>query len=722
MGADLLQRADSLTAQRRPPEWVAATAGVAMLALMAWWRIGWAGRFSLPIGYGLMVVLIALFRSRRVLWGSAIGYSALTIYKFFVLHPSTAPTAPFSVNGYDAGAGVLVLVDLWLVTGVAHLWIKTREGLARQNVQLVGVNTDLSIREEEIARQNEELQSQTEELERQSEELRLSNDELAAREKTLQSLLSLSRSLAMETTRDAALSRICQTLGDLLDGQKIGSAVLEFREDQLHVRCHHGFGPEGLAAEAIPKSRSFAALVIARDHTGYLDDITRRPDLELPQPKNGEQFVAVLATPLRVAGKPVGTLEVYATRPMVWTDDQIGLIESLAAQTSISIESAEMFETISRERQRFETVLRTIPFGVAVANAQCTDIRFNPAGAAILGVPPEENIAPELRRRAWAVFQQGQPLPPEQAPIMRACIEGREILAQEVEVVLRGTQRISLLVNARPILNAQGVVMGAVSAFIDISAQKDLQRELDARRREAEEASVRKTHFLAAVSHDIRTPANAISLLAELTRRTAANPAMVNEVPQLAAELHASALALVNLLSDVLDVARFDAGRIELQESEFDLVDLLQDEVRQMGPLAREKGLELICQTPSQKLRLRADRIKLARVLGNLIGNSIKFTDQGSIRLEASPSTDGGMEIRVIDTGIGIAPEHQRHIFDEFFQLRNPERDRNKGTGLGLTICKRLVDAMGGQIIVESQIGKGSKFTISLPATSVAPV
>src|SRR5207237_3216901 len=123
------------------------------------------------------------------------------------------------------------------------------------------------------------------------------------------------------------------------------------------------------------------------------------------------------------------------------------------------------------------------------------------------------------------------------------------------------------LVSANPILDRAGKTQGAVSTFVDITALKELQRELEQRRSDAEEASVRKTRFLAAVSHDIRTPANAISLLAELIRRTAANPALVAEVPDLAREMHESAMALVNLLGDVLDVARFDSGKIEVQET-----------------------------------------------------------------------------------------------------------------------------------------------------------
>ena len=403
----------------------------------------------------------------------------------------------------------------------------------------------------------------------------------------------------------------------------------------------------------------------------------------------------------------------------MWDAQQIALIESLAAQTSVSLEAAELFGDVSRERTRFETVLRTVPFAVLISDEKGQDVRLNPAAATLFSGPADMNAAPHMRK--WKLFQDGRALPPDHFPLIRACLEGIEMVAEELETVTLTGRRLTLLTNARPIRNEQGTIQGAVAAFIDITPQKELQHEIDLRRREAEEASVRKTRFLAAVSHDIRTPANAISLLAELIRRTASNPAMVSEIPELASELHASSVSLVHLLSDVLDVARFDSGKVELVETEFFLGGLLEEEHRQLLPLARDKGLNFEWSAGEVPVRLRTDRIKLVRILGNLIGNAIKFTDAGSVRVEILNDHGDNPKVTVSDTGIGIALESQRHIFDEFFQLRNPERDRNKGIGLGLTICRRLVDALGGTLEVRSTPGQGSAFTVTLPASCVVP-
>ncbi|HLZ08719.1 MAG TPA: PAS domain-containing sensor histidine kinase, partial [Chloroflexota bacterium] len=367
-------------------------------------------------------------------------------------------------------------------------------------------------------------------------------------------------------------------------------------------------------------------------------------------------------------------------------------------------------------------VLQTAPVGIAIANADLSEVRLNNAGAALLNVPVDSNLALSGPNSPYKALFDGRSMAAEEFPLYRAVHDGVDTSGVELDLLLSNNRRINALTYARPIRDPEtGAIRGGVSVFVDITAQKELQRELDIRRREAEEASVRKTRFLAAVSHDIRTPANAISLLAELIRRTASNPAMSADVPDLARELHASAVSLVNLLSDVLDLARFDSDKVELQETEFSLNGLLEEERKQLLPLARQKSLGFEVELPHEPVVLRADRIKLARILGNLIGNAIKFTESGEVRVGANRNGDGSLHLFVSDTGIGIAAEHLAHIFDEFFQLRNPERDRAKGSGLGLTICKRLVEAMGGKLDVQSTPNRGSRFTVTLPSFTLVP-
>jgi signal transduction histidine kinase len=238
---------------------------------------------------------------------------------------------------------------------------------------------------------------------------------------------------------------------------------------------------------------------------------------------------------------------------------------------------------------------------------------------------------------------------------------------------------------------------------------------LDARGREAEEASTRKSSLLASVSHDIRTPLTTINLIADIIRRTADDPDLAARVPDLAKSLQASALSMSNMTSDVLDISAIDSGRVTLHESDFMLYELLAQERANLEPMARAKGLYLRFSPSGPAFRLRADKMRLARVVRNLVTNAIKFTESGGVTVSGALTDGHAAVISVSDTGVGIAPENLGQIFGEFAQLRASGDAEGRGWGLGLAICKRLVGMMGGEITVESTPGRGSTFTVHLP-------
>jgi signal transduction histidine kinase len=241
--------------------------------------------------------------------------------------------------------------------------------------------------------------------------------------------------------------------------------------------------------------------------------------------------------------------------------------------------------------------------------------------------------------------------------------------------------------------------------------------ELERRRREAEEASSRKSRLLASVSHDIRQPVNIINLTAEVMLGLAENPALT----ALAQRLKSNAQSMTELISDLLDMAQIDSGRIHLKESEFSVNDLIAAQCGELVVLANAKGLHLEAELLDRPIILRTDRGKLSRVLSNLIGNAVKFTEKGRVTVSATASSAGDALITVRDTGIGIAPEQLDRIFDEFAQMHKPDEART-GWGLGLAICRRLIDALEGAITVQSAPGQGSTFTLTIPSRYVVEV
>jgi signal transduction histidine kinase len=246
--------------------------------------------------------------------------------------------------------------------------------------------------------------------------------------------------------------------------------------------------------------------------------------------------------------------------------------------------------------------------------------------------------------------------------------------------------------------------------------------ELTRRRHEAEEASGRKTRLLNAVSHDIRNPVNTINLMAEVIRRTAEDPALATQVPQMARRLQSNAQSLVALVSEVLDIAHLNSGLLQRRETTFSLNDFIDAKYRDHAPLAEAKSLQLISEAPERTVRVRADRVKLDRIVTNLVTNAIKFTSKGSVTISAVIAAEGPVAIRVRDTGIGIADHELDRIFDEFAQFNVPLGKLNGGWGLGLAISRRLANFIGASISVESELGRGTAFTVLLPSKCVVDV
>jgi len=246
--------------------------------------------------------------------------------------------------------------------------------------------------------------------------------------------------------------------------------------------------------------------------------------------------------------------------------------------------------------------------------------------------------------------------------------------------------------------------------------QEEAKTTLETARDMAMQASLVKSEFLANMSHEIRTPMNGVLGMLDLLRDTKLTPTQQDWVET----AHNSAEALLDIINDILDFSKLEAGKFEVEKVDFDLVDLVDDICALLAVRAYAKGLELNCSLPvSMNVSWRGDPMRIRQVLTNLIGNAVKFTERGEVyvKVTRSPITDGQDELRfeVHDTGIGVSPETQLQLFKPFSQADGATSRRFGGSGLGLSISKKLVELMGGSIGMESVLGVGTCFWFTLP-------
>jgi PAS domain S-box-containing protein len=389
----------------------------------------------------------------------------------------------------------------------------------------------------------------------------------------------------------------------------------------------------------------------------------------------------------------------------------VAVINDISGRRQMEEELQRAHLATVREQNLLKAVFEALPVGICITDERGGILRTNHMDEQIWGVrPATTGIEDYHEYKAWWE-NTGTPVEPEEWASARAVKNGETVIGQILEIQ-RGDGEHRIINNsAAPVFSDDGKIVGSAVSIQDVTRLWETAKELNNAKLAAEEASRAKSDFIVNMSHEIRTPLAVFrGVIEEMIR--------IDRIPEhqeLLALAKKSSQHLYTLVNEILDLSKIEARRMEIVAELFNLRDCMQETVALMAARAQEKNLSLALDiAPAVPEQIVGDPFRLDQILINLIGNAIKFTDAGEVKI-AVGNDGGALSFTVSDTGIGIPEDKQELIFQTFSQVDSSSTRRHAGTGLGLAISKGLVELMGGKIDVCSQVGQGSRFTFTLP-------
>ena len=373
-------------------------------------------------------------------------------------------------------------------------------------------------------------------------------------------------------------------------------------------------------------------------------------------------------------------------------------------------ERKQLERALSNTLRVMHALLETLPLPVIIRDVDRRVTMVNAAWEAMLGVPRQDIIGKVLDhdpRRAKTIGHRETD---------DEIIATKKPLRYETTIRPNNGAEFNVLIAKTPLIAEDGSIVGIASVLTDISEQKRTTAALERARVSAEAAMHAKSRFLANMSHELRTPLNGVVGMASLLENTALDAKQRRFVRT----LKSSAEALITLINDVLDLSKAEAGKLELAREPFELRRELEQVVVLFGARANDKNIEIAAHIARDvPTIIRGDSIRLRQVLGNLVNNAVKFTEGGAVLLAVTVVPGGTgeavLEFSVTDTGVGVAPAEHQRIFEAFEQADGSVTRKFGGTGLGLAISRQLVDLMHGSMNMESEPGRGSRFSFRVP-------
>jgi signal transduction histidine kinase/HAMP domain-containing protein len=539
--------------------------------------------------------------------------------------------------------------------------------------------------------------------------------------------------------------------------------IFRVNGDELPRVARYGSLPDDRRGQALRITRGLVSgRAVLERRTIHVHDLASEIDDEYSEARPLQEATGtrtVVGTPLLREGVPIGAILIRRLEVRPFSDKQIKLLETFADQAVIAIENVRLFQELQARTQdlsqsleetgALSEVIRAVSSSLDVREVLDTVARRAIAlsgadGCGIFQISPGQKVfevvVSQGLSREFVDSVLVMPVGTDHSTIRQATDTGQPVQIPDIEeardypfrnLFLREGLRSVLTVPMGGGDVARGIVLvrrspGAfderivnlMTALANQSkvaiANAHLFREIEEKSHLLEVANQHKSEFLANMSHELRTPLNAIIGFSEVLLQRMFGELNPKQDEYLQ-DVLSSGQHLLSLINDILDLSKVEAGRMDLELARFHLPQALQDTLTLVRERAVRHGIDVSLEVDGRLGEFVADERKIKQVMLNLLSNAVKFTPEGGrIEVRAVP-TDGAVEISVADTGIGIAPENQELIFEEFRQVGGDYAHKREGTGLGLTLARKLVGLHGGRIWVKSQPGQGSTFTFSIP-------
>lgn len=519
--------------------------------------------------------------------------------------------------------------------------------------------------------------------------------------------MALSREMDMDSLLEQFMRIVVESAGAergsilLLDDGELQLACLaDMHEGRVRVRR----SLDRALAEALPET--VVEHVVRRQTQVVLDDAGLDERFSGDPYLSMNQTRSLLALPIMQRGGLLGV--VCLENSLVsgaFTSERLEVIRLIASQAAISIQNARLYTELKVSEHEQRTLLQNLSVGVyrATPDRRGSVVRSNPALARIFGCEEEDFKRIDILN----AYQNEK----DRDEFLRELFVNGEVRDKVLPVKRLDGTPIWCSVNVRLQRDEEGNVRWIDGVVEDVTERRRAE-QLRSEKVAADAANRAKSEFLASMSHEIRTPMNAIMGIADLLWESELTP----EQRRYVRLFKTSGESLLTLINDILDLSKVESGKIELESASFDLRELMSEVGTIMAVRAHAKNLELIINMDREvPVSVKGDSTRLRQVLVNLVGNAVKFTDEGEVEVRVLPgSAEDTLVFSVRDTGIGIPEERQTEVFRTFTQADSSTTRKYGGTGLGLSISRRLVELMGGRLELESTVESGSTFSFSV--------